>query len=233
MSVGNGVILKEIWKDIVGYEGYYEVSNLGNVRSVDREITRVNGVSYVKHGCAMTKVLNSDGYPTVKLSKDGKSTRIAVHRLVAVAFVPNPNGLLEVNHIDFDRANAKADNLEWVTHKDNVYFSIQAGRHHCNWDLTGSNNPNYKNDTLKKYYSEHPEEKEKLARHGAQNGRAVPVKVETYDGKVFEFGFLRECAKYLIENGFCTSKNINAVSDKIAKSIKDHDTYCNCHFSRV
>ena len=225
--------MEEVWKDVVGYEGYYEVSNLGNVRAVDRIITRIDGVSYKKCRKSMAKVLNDDGYPTVKLSKNGKSTRIAVHRLVAMAFVPNPDELPEVNHIDFDRTNVKADNLEWVSHKDNIYYTIQAGRHHCNWDLRGKNNPNYKNDTLKKYYLEHPEEREKLARHGAQNGRAVRVKLETEDGETIEFGFLRECAKYLIENGFCNSKNVNGISDRITRSIKDNSTYCNCHFSRV
>ena len=97
--------MEEIWKDVVGYEGYYEVSNLGNVRSVDREMVMSNWVVQPRRAKPMAKCLNTDGYLTVKLSKNGKSERIAVHRLVALAFIPNPDGLSDVNHIDFDRTN--------------------------------------------------------------------------------------------------------------------------------
>lgn len=225
--------MEEIWKDISGYEGYYQVSNLGKVRALDRVITRINGTEYTKHGRMMSLVLNTDGYPTVKLSKDGKNIRIAVHRLVALAFVPNPNGLPEVNHIDFDRQNAKADNLEWVSHKENIYYTIDAGRHVCNKDLTGINNPNYRNTTLKEYYAAHPEERMKLARKGSQNGRAKPVMASFEDGTTKEFGYLRECADYLISNNMCKNKDRDVVSYNISKSIKDNKPYCNCHFSRA
>lgn len=225
--------MEEIWKDVQGFEGYYVVSNLGNVRALDRYILKSSGIVQPIAGHAMAQTLNSDGYPTVKLSKDGKSIRIAVHRLVAIAFVPNPEGLAEVNHIDFDRTNASADNLEWVNHKENVYYTIGAGRHICNTDLTGANNPNYRNTTLKDYYAAHPDEKTKLARKGSQNGRAKPVRALFEDGTTKEFGYLRECADYLISNNICKNVSRDVVSYNISKSIKNDKPYCNCHFSRV
>lgn len=223
----------EIWKSVVGYEGYYEVSSLGNVRSVERIIVKSNGVAQPRSARPMAKTLNTDGYLTVKLSKDGKSERIAVHRLVALAFIPNPDGLSDVNHIDFDRTNSRMDNLEWVSHKENVHYTIEAGRHHCNLDLRGKNNPNYGNTTLKEYYKNHPEEKQKLARKGSQNGRAKPVMAIFADGSQATFGYLRECAKYMIDNRICNAKTVDVVAGNIAKSIKNDTTYCNCHFSRV
>ena len=233
MGVRNGDSLEEIWKDVVGYEGYYEVSNYGNVRALDRTITRSDGVQYTRVSQIMSQTINDDGYPTVKLSKDGKSTRITVHRLVAIAFVENPDCLPEVNHIDFNRQNAKASNLEWISHKDNIHYTIKAGRHHCNLDLTGNKNPNYKNTTLKEFYQNHPEEKKKLSRKGSQNGMAKSVEAELPDGRRIQFDYLRECANYLIERGMCNTKNLNTVADKIAKSIKNNEPYCDCHFSRV
>lgn len=225
--------MEEIWKDVVGYEGYYEVSNLGNVRSVDRVVVKANGVCQPRQARIMARCLNTDGYLTVKLSKDGKSERIAVHRLVALAFIPNPNDLSDVNHIDFDRTNSRVDNLEWISHKDNVHYTIEAGRHHCNRDLFGENNPNYHNTTLKEYYAAHPEEKEKLVRKGSKNGMAKPVNAVFTDGSKITFGYLRECAKYMIDNQICKAKTIDVVAGNIAKAIKYNTTYCDCHFSRV
>lgn len=225
--------MEEIWKEVSGYEGYYEVSNLGNVRSVDRVIVKSDGVVMPRRAKAMKRCLNQDGYLTVKLSKNGKSERIAVHRLVALAFIPNPNNLSEVNHIDFDRTNSRIDNLEWVSHRDNVQYTIDAGRHHCNRNLFGENNPNYKNTTLKDYYASHPEEKQKLSRKGSQNGMAKSTCVVFADGTKLQFGYLRECAEYLINNRLCKAKSVNTVADNIARAIKNNTSYCNCHFSRV
>lgn len=225
--------MEEIWKDVVGYEGYYKVSNLGNVLALDRVVEKKNGVKQSRSSKYMTHTDNDDGYPTVKLSKCGVEQRIAVHRLVAVAFVPNPNHLQEVNHKDFDRHNCNADNLEWIEHGDNVRYSIKAGRCYCCRNLTGEKNPNYGGTKLKEYYAAHPEEKTKLARKGAQNGRAKPVTMIDEDGLVRRFGYLRECANYLVENGLCVAKSIDAVADRIVKAIKNNTAYCNCHFSRA
>ena len=225
--------MEEVWKDIAGYEGYYQVSNFGNVRALERTILKSNGIVYVRKAREMAKTLNTDGYPTVKLSKNDKGERIAVHRLVALAFIPNPNRLPEINHIDFNRQNARVDNLEWVSHKDNILYTINAGRHFCNSDLTGENNPNYKNTTLKEFYASHPEERKKLSRKGSQNGRATPIALEYCDGTRLLFGFIRECADYLINHNLSKSNKRDVVADNIVRAINNNSTYCNCHFSRV
>lgn len=106
--------MEEVWKPVVGYEGKYEVSNLGRVMSL----------SYRMTGCSkvMTNHPNSDGYSCLTLSKDGKQQSARVHRLVAEAFIPNPNHLPEVNHLDENPSNNQVDNLEWCTRAHNVNY---------------------------------------------------------------------------------------------------------------
>lgn len=190
--------MEEIWKDIPEYQGYYQVSNKGNVRSLDRRIVRKDGVVQFLPGKIMIPYDNTDGYLTVHLSQNGKNHRISVHRLVAEAFIPHEKGQ-EVNHKDFDRHNNCVENLEWITHGDNVRYTIKAGRHYCNNNLYGNNNPNYGNHILHDIYSSNPEyAKEKLARPNSQNGRAKAIRMYI-DDQFFDFGCIKECAEYLYE----------------------------------
>ena len=105
----------EIWKDIEGFEGYYMVSNLGNVKSLNYRHT------------GKEKILkpsdNGHGYLKVGLFKDGKRKDCRINRLVAIAFIPNPYNLPEVNHIDHCRINNNVENLEWCTSQYNVEYS--------------------------------------------------------------------------------------------------------------
>ena len=126
-------MMEEIWKDIEGYEGLYQVSNLGRVRSLGRDLMRKSryGTMAPYHiNGRVLKPLHSQGdYCYVHLfDKDGTSTNQKVHRLVALAFVPNPNNLNEVNHIDEDKENNRADNLEWCKHVDNCNHGTRNGR---------------------------------------------------------------------------------------------------------
>ena len=113
----------ELWKPIKGYEGYYEVSNLGNIRSVDRMVKHSKGGMRVYKGSILTPTLNVDGYETVHLSKFNVSRMKRVHRLVAEAFIPNPNNLPTVNHKDENKMNNSAENLEWMSIADNIKYS--------------------------------------------------------------------------------------------------------------
>jgi hypothetical protein len=109
----------EVWKDIVGYEGMYQVSNYGNVKSLERVVVRSNGSKmYIKEKL-LNKRLNDRGYIEIKLSKNGKSGYAKLHRLVAQAFIPNPENKPQVNHKDTDKENNHVDNLEWNTHSEN------------------------------------------------------------------------------------------------------------------
>ena len=113
----------ETWIEIVGYEGYYEVSNLGRIRSVDRvlENTKNNRHVFIK-GRILHQRAQKNGYLCVDLHKEGRAKTFRVHRLVASAFVENPNGYDEVNHIDEDKRNNTASNLEWCTRSYNCSF---------------------------------------------------------------------------------------------------------------
>ena len=111
-------VAEEVIKPVPGYEGYYEVDNLGRVFSVDRIIqVNDNGRIYDKpiHGALLKQTNHSQGYKTVALTKNGKTKQEYVHRIVASAFIPNPDNFSVVNHKDEDKTNNFVDNLEWCT----------------------------------------------------------------------------------------------------------------------
>lgn len=106
----------ELWKDVVGYEGLYQVSNLGNVK-------RLKGYHCKEDRYLAFSVLR--GYYHVNLHKDGKIKTVQIHRLVAQAFVPNPENYPQVNHRDEEKTNNCADNLEWCTSKYNCNYGCR------------------------------------------------------------------------------------------------------------
>ena len=121
-------MMEEIWKDIEGYEGIYQVSNLGRVRSLDRYYTKPhprNGVptKYFKRGSIITNHTLRNGYTNVMLKFEGGKKNFMVHRLVAKAFVPGYFEGADVNHKDSNRQNNHADNLEWMTRRDNLMYN--------------------------------------------------------------------------------------------------------------
>ena len=118
---------KEIWKDIKGYEGYYQVSNLGKVRSLDRFING-NNCKRLKKGKILKPFVNNRGYELVILSLRQKTKHFQIHRLVAETFIPNPDNLPCVNHKDENPKNNKIDNLEWCTVKYNINYGTAIKR---------------------------------------------------------------------------------------------------------
>lgn len=113
----------EVWKDIVGYEGIYEVSNYGRVKRLETLVKNKHGYRVVKE-----KILNTPSYiyQTVFLS-NGKVKQHYVHRLVATAFIPNPLNKEQVNHKDGNKLNNNLSNLEWVTKSENQIHAIENG----------------------------------------------------------------------------------------------------------
>ena len=113
--------MEEVWKDVNGYEGLYQISNFGNVKSLN----------YRRHGYQknLTPKVNNDGRLWVELAKSGKRKQFLVHRLVACAFIPNPSGYKEINHKDENPKNNHVDNLEWCTRKYNVSYYYQRHPH--------------------------------------------------------------------------------------------------------
>lgn len=107
--------MEEIWKDVVGYEEMYKVSNLGNIYSV-------------KRGKLLKSRNNHNGYLQVRLYINGKGKELKVHRIVAEAFISNYYDKPQVNHKDEDKTNNRVDNLEWVTNKENSNWGTSIER---------------------------------------------------------------------------------------------------------
>lgn len=113
----------EIWKSVRGFEKSYEVSSFGNVRSLPRFRGGKNNSLVPVFG----KILRSgdcNGYRNINL---GKGTTVYVHRLVAEEFIPNPESLPEVNHVDGNKSNNCVSNLEWISHIENAKHASRAG----------------------------------------------------------------------------------------------------------
>ena len=115
----------EIWKDIKGYENLYQVSNMGKIKSLG------NGSSSQSKHRIMKLCFSTKGYLMVGLCKNGDKKTFKVHRLVAEAFLPNPDNLPQVNHKDEDKTNNSVDNLEWCDTDYNLHYGSRLNRISC------------------------------------------------------------------------------------------------------
>lgn len=112
----------EIWKDVPGFEGYYQASSFGRIRSVDR-ITN----SRTAYGKILKQSLQNSGYRFVGLAKNGKTKSSLVHRVVAISFLELVDGKTYVNHKDGDKENNNVNNLEWCSFSENIKHSYVLG----------------------------------------------------------------------------------------------------------
>lgn len=157
----------EIWKDIDGYEGIYQVSNKGNVRSFK------NGVKLLKPRP------RRKGYLSVSLRKDGEAKDFRIHRLVALAFIPNPMNKTQVDHINAIKTDNRAENLRWATPKENA------------------NNPITKQKIVNYISSLTEEEKDRISKKKSKShigGRNSQAKRVYCDGVIF--GSVTECSRF-------------------------------------
>ncbi len=115
-----------MWREIQGYEGYYEISDSCEVRGIDRYIDLPNGKKRFVPGKKISSRINNCGYVYVRLSKNGKTKSCVLHRLIAIAFIPNPLDLPQVNHLKTKLDNYPAD-LEWSSVSDNTLHSYRTG----------------------------------------------------------------------------------------------------------
>ena len=151
-------MIEEIWRPIEGYEGLYEVSNTGQIRSLDMYL-KCKGKSYrLQKGKVLSPSKNTDGYLQVGLCCNGKYKKCLVHRLVAQVFLPNPDNLPEVNHLDEDKTNNRVENLEWCDRKYNLNYGSRQDKVRESklksgyW--TGLSREEYMKEYSKNYYRE-------------------------------------------------------------------------------
>lgn len=130
----------EIWKDIKGYEGLYQVSSCGNIKSLERVVKNNKfGGKRILPEQLLSPTDNGHGYKLIGLRKNGKRKNHYIHRLVAIAFIPNANNEKYVNHIDYNTANNVVENLEWCSQKENVQYSSMRMKHpHKRWKISNT-----------------------------------------------------------------------------------------------
>ena len=165
---------------------------------------------------------NKDGYAVCAIKIPDKGWRsVRVARLVALAYIPNPNNLPEVNHKDYNRANSNVDNLEWVSRQDNINYSL------CHRpDYSGKNNPNYGNTKLSEIYKHDKEYAiEKQSRKGLQNGRCRRIAVYEDNVEIKTFDYIVDCCYYLCERFNLKIKNPLNVRTYIDRSIRNNTDF--------
>jgi len=139
----------ENWKDIKGYEGYYMVSDLGNVKSLERSVMTYQGLKTRKE--RILKPYLTNGYARICLHKDGNKKMCNIHRLVCEAFLPALDGKEIVNHKDGNRSNNLLSNLEWFTQSENIKHKFRVNGYRVPWSLLNDWQVDYIRSFDKKY----------------------------------------------------------------------------------
>ncbi|MDF9611889.1 NUMOD4 domain-containing protein [Bacillus cereus] len=118
-----------IWKDVVGYEGLYQVSNFGEVRSYDRKVPTRNSRKFaIRKGRILAQMTSTNGYKKLSLTRNATDKKqVMVHRVVAEAFLCNQENKPYVNHMDANKTNNHVSNLEWTTHDENTLHAKRLG----------------------------------------------------------------------------------------------------------
>lgn len=184
-----------MWKDIIGYEDTYRISDTGEVWSKDRVCVDSRGRKRFRKGIKLNPDIAPNGYYRITLAKNGKRKQKYLHRLLAEYFIPNPLNLPQVNHKDGNKLNCSLDNLEWTTIRDNIIHAYKHGLIH---HVKGKDHPNY-------------------GKYGSESKKAMKVKatnVVTKETKIYgamietkKDGFLpsevsRSCKYGSIHHGF-------------------------------
>lgn len=193
---------EEIWKPIKGYEGFYKVSDYGRIFSVERWVCDTIGRRYLIKGHIMQPQIGSSGYYQICLSKDNKSKTHKVHRLVAEAFIPNPDNKLYIDHINTIRTDCRACNLRWVTLLEN------------------SNNP------ITKHHAKHGRKKEVIKREIKRN--AITKESSNYPQKLYRYTLSGEFVDEfhsMLDAELSTGIEMSGIRKALNKSYKSSGGY--------
>ena len=148
---------EEIWRPVVGYEGLYEVSSYGRVRSLDRYVKSKSESYRLTKGKVLSGSITKDGYVRCLIKVNGVGRSYFVHRLVAETFIPNPDNLPQINHKDEDKTNNRVDNLEWCDPKYNMNYGSRQERYRDTMLEMGHWSGLSKEEYIKKYKEENKE----------------------------------------------------------------------------
>lgn len=163
--------MKEIWKDVKGYEGIYKVSNLGRVKSLDRVLIRKDGKKYTAKGKNLKPHPDKDGYQIVRLKKPGcKAYTIPIHRLVGLGFIDNPKNKPYINHKSGIKHQNDVENLEWCTPSENTKHAIENGF------IDPGNNKLSKEDVVYIKYQSNENVKELASKYDISIGTVYHIK---------------------------------------------------------
>lgn len=200
--------LEEEWRPVKGYEGFYDVSDWGRVRSVDRTIEQLsnhgNLINRLYKGKLLKLFKDRDGYIIVTLCKEGSSLQKRVHRLVAEAFIPNPENKPQIDHINTIKDDNRVENIRWVTAKENTHNPISEqkskewerprGEKHC-W-----------------YGKKRPEHAEKMF---------VPIVQIFENGEIKEWKGISYCAEILKTSAPRLTNAVNGKNRKIGHKFRN------------
>ena len=176
-------MIEEIWRPIEGYEGLYEVSSYGRVRSLDRYDNR----NCFRKGKVLSPIKDKDGYIQVSLYYNRKMYKKYVHRIVAEAFLPNPDNLPEVNHKDEDKTNNNVTNLEWCDRKYNLSYGSRQERYRNTMLENGYWTGLSKDEYIKKYYEKNKESIKKYKKkYDQDNKESIKKYKKKYNQKYYQ-----------------------------------------------
>lgn len=182
--------MEEIWKDIKNYEGLYQISNYGRVKSLPKKLNNHTGFKITKEMILKPRI-NKKGYVKYALYKNRKQKNISAHRLVAEAFIPNPENKPQVNHISGIKTDNNVSNLEWCTNSENQIHAFKMGlqkRRKGKNNITSKKVVQYdlNNNFIKEYYGV-KEASEKIGIHPSNIYKCCRGEKKQTKGFVFKY----------------------------------------------